>query len=222
MRRLVPLLGLVLLAVACGTDSTTNSTFERIPTAIAFDWVNAVASADGAAISRAVEQQGLVVVTAAENAYTPDETAVLLQDGLSTAAADVYWTAFREEFAGFAGTPFRDLEVGVYEEFAAAGGDFAVVTLRGGSGTGTVVALRGAEGWQVDMAATVGPAFAGQIRNLAEQLDDSPASSLVAAALQDRVLPGLLAAAHLDPDNATLQAEIGRIRRALENREPSN
>jgi hypothetical protein len=221
MRRLIMLLGLVLLAAACGAESTTNSTFERIPTAIAFDWVNAVAAADAPAISSVVEQQGLMVVTAAENAFSPDETALLLQQGLSEASSAAYWTTFREEFAGFAGTPFQDLEVGVYEEFSAGGGDYAVVTLRGGSGTGTVVAMRGTEGWQIDMAATVGPAFAGQIRSLSEQLDESPASLLVAGALRERVLPGLLAAVYLDPGNETLEAEIARIERALESTESS-
>lgn len=215
MRRLILLFGLLVLAAACGSESTTNSTFDRIPTAIAFDWVNAVATADVAGIAEAVEQQGLVVVTAAENAYSVNETAGLLQEGLSGQVSETYWTTFREEFAGFADTPFRDLEVGVYEEFSAAGEQYAVVTLRGGDGTGTVVTLRSAEGWQIDMAATVGAAFAGQIRRLAEELDGSPASVLVAAALRDRVLPGLRAAAHLDADNETLLAEIARIDRAV-------
>lgn len=215
MRRLLPLLGLVLLTGACSADATTNSTFERIPTAIAFDWVNAVAGAEAAGIEEAVDQQGLIVVMAAENGFTLEETAGMLQTGMAAETSDAYWRAFREEFASFAGTPFRDLEVGVFEEFSAGGGEYAVVTLRGSDGDGTVVARRGPAGWQVDMVATIGSAFAGQIRNLAEQMDESAGASLVAAAFEDPVLPGLIAAAHLDPENEALKAEIARIERAL-------
>jgi hypothetical protein len=215
MRRLLPLIGFVLLVGACSADAATNSTFERIPTAIAVDWVNAVAGADAMGIEEAVDQRGLIVVMAAENGYSLEETAGMLQGGVAAETSDGYWKAFREEFASFAGTPFRDLEVGVFEEFSSGDREYAVVTLRGTDGDGSVVARRGPAGWQIDMVATIGPAFAGQMRNLAEQMDESTIASVVAAAFDEPVLPGLMAAAHLDPDNDTLQAEIARIERAL-------
>jgi len=215
MRRLSAFLLLAVAAAACGSGSTTDSTFARIPTAIAFDWVNAVAASDTEAIEVAVDQSALVVVAAAENAYTLEETAALLQEGLSPEVSDLYWEVFRDEFASFSGTSFRDLEVGVYEEFSTKGTDFAQVTLRGEFANGTVVTVQTPTGWQVDMAATVGPALVTQIRDFAEQLDDSPEARLVERALLERVVPGLYAAAYLDPDNPKLNAELARIERAL-------
>ena len=214
MRRLLfPALAACVVAVsACGTGSPTVSTFERIPTAVAFDWLNAVSAAEGDSIAAVVEPHGLVIVAAAENNYSMEQTASLLQSGFTEGLAANYWQSVREEFSGFAGVPFRDLEVGVYEEFDSGAERYAVVTLRSPGGDGSLVTSSGADGWKVDMAATVGPAFAAQIRTIAEGLDDTASSALIAQALREAVLPGLAAAAVLDPDNGDLAREIERIR----------
>lgn len=215
MRRLAPVLMLVIAATACGSDATSVSSFDRIPTAVAFDWLNAVATADGEAVRAVVEPNGLAVVTAAENAFSLEETASLLNSGMSQAMSDAYWAEFREEFVGFANTPFRELEVGVYEEFMAGDVSFAAVTIQGAGGIGSVVASSGEDGWVIDMAATVGPAFVKQIRHLAEGLDDTAGSLVVMNALTRHVLPGLRAAVQLDPTNLQLASEVALIERAL-------
>ena len=220
MRRLSIVLLLALVTAACGAGSTESSSFDRIPTAIAFDWLNAVGAGESDQIAAVVEPNGLVILAAAENSYSMEETAALLQSGFTETLATTYWSTFRQEFAGFAGVPFEDLEVGVYEEFDAAETRYAVVTIRGQAGDGTLVTASTPEGWRIDMAATVGPAFATQIRQMAEGLDDTSASVIVARALRTDVLPGLQAASQLDPDNIQLADEIDQIEQILPPLEP--
>jgi hypothetical protein len=65
------------------------------------------------------------------------------------------------------------------------------------------------------MLATVGPAFAGQLRRLAEQLPAGPAGDRVRAALRASAVPALLAASVRDPGNRILTTDIERLQDIL-------
>jgi hypothetical protein len=209
---------ILLVATACGGgDSDADSTLPSFPPVVVNDWLVAVAEGDADAMTATVYQESLTLVIAIENGLDAPQTATMLEDGLDPAYAVSYWQSFRDEFAQFSGGSLEMLEVGRYEILAVDDIAFASVEV-GGAEERTEMMTRSddALGWQVDMLATVGPAFAAQLRRLAEELPAGPAGDRVRAALRASALPALRAAATRDPGNRILTADIERLQVILD------
>ncbi len=175
------------------------------------DWLDAVATGDVARIGELVEPTGLVVVAAVENNVSSDQLVTMLEMGLSDQLATEYWTRFRDEFNRFQGSPIGSLTVGDEEPVSQPDG-FTSVILSSESSSGRVILRNTDAGWQVDFAATVGPALIGP---LGEYLESAVAGDNVAAisiAYRDWVVPALEAALATSPDNSALEFETEYIR----------
>ena len=209
---------IVLLATACGGgESDADTTLPTFPPVVVNDWLSGVAVGDAAAIGAAVYQESLTLVIAVENGLDASQIATMLDDGLDPALAASYWQSFRDEFSQFSGGSLDTLEVGRYEILAVDDIAFAAVEVRGQEDQVEVMTRSNdSVGWQVDMLATVGPAFAAQLRRLAEQLPAGAAGDRVREALRVSALPALRAASARDPGNRVLTADIGRLQEILD------
>lgn len=219
MRRPVSaFLVLFLVATACGGgDSDADSTLPTFPPVVVNDWLIGVSDGDAAAVTAAVYQESLTLVIAVENSLDAPQTATMLEDGLDPAFAASYWQSFRDEFSQFSGGNLETLEVGRYEILAVDDIAFAAVEVSGREDRSEVMTRSDdSVGWQVDMLATVGPAFAAQLRRLAEELPPGVAGDRVREALRFSALPALRAAATRDPGNRILTADIERLQVILD------
>jgi len=207
-----------LLATACGGgESDADTTLPTFPPVVVNDWLSGVAVGDAAAIGAAVYQESLTLVIAVENGLDASQIATMLDDGLDPAFAASYWQSFRDEFSQFSGGSLDTLEVGRYEILAVDDIAFAAVEVRGQEDQVEVMTRSNdSVGWQVDMLATIGPAFAAQMRRLAEELPAGAAGDRVREALRVSALPALRAASARDPGNRVLTADIGRLQEILD------
>jgi hypothetical protein len=214
-------LGLVVLAVlsvACGADPAPTTTSAAAFPPVAVDrWLDALAAADAPAAGQAVEPVGASMVLAIENDLSDDQLAGLIEAGWPEELGDRFWASFREEFGAFSDVPIGDFTVGRHTPLDVEGATFALVRIDAGGDPGQVVTRRTDTGeWTVDLLATLGGAFAPLVFQRVTQLGDGPAADLIRSRMIDTVLPGLEAAAVAFPDDARLQIEIARIRRALD------
>lgn len=219
MRRPVSIVTvLFLIATACGGgDSAADSNLPTFPPVVVNDWLIGVADGDAEAVTAAVYQESLTLVIAVENSLDAPQIATMLEDGLDPAFAASYWQSFRNEFAQFSGGSLDTLEVGRYEILAVDDIAFAAVDVSGQEDQVEVMTRSDdSVGWQVDMLATVGPAFAAQLRRLAEELPAGAAGDRVRLALRESALPALRAAAARDPGNRVLTADIERLQVILD------
>jgi hypothetical protein len=219
MRRPVSVFLIVfLVATACGDgESDEDTTLPTFPPVVVNDWLVGVADGDAASVGAAVYQESLTLVIAIENGLDASQVATMLDDGLDPAFAASYWRSFRDEFSQFSGGSLDTLEVGRYEILAVGDIAYAAVEVRGREDQIEVMTRSNdSVGWQVDMLATVGPAFAAQLRRLAEELPAGAAGDRVRAALWVSALPALRAAAARDPGNRILTADIERLQVSLD------
>ncbi len=219
MRRPVSaFLVLFLVATACGGgESDADTTLPTFPPVVVNDWLVGVADGDAAAVGAAVYQESLTLVIAIENGLDASQIATMLDDGLDPTFAASYWRSFRDEFSQFSGGSLDTLEVGRYEILAVGDIAYAAVEVRGREDQVEVMTRSNdSVGWQVDMLATVGPAFAAQLRRLADELPAGAAGDRVREALRVSALPALRAAAARDPGNRILTTDIERLQEILD------
>jgi hypothetical protein len=180
-------------------------------------WIGAVVAADSVALGELVEAAGFVVLAGIENGYSESQIAALLSGGVPGDLLTQYWTSFKGSFVEVAGVPLQAIEVGSFAEFTMGEVSFAVVDISSGDAATEVITTSRAGEWKLDLIASFGPAFAGQLRRLLADLVPGPDADAIRAAYRDDVFPGLLAAFRQNPGNSVLAAEVERMTLLLEN-----
>ncbi len=215
MRALVLPILLVLLA-ACGGDVAEDSVVPSTasPATIAGQWLEGVAAGDTAAIAGLVEPTGLAVMAAVEGDLRSDELVGLLESGLGDSLATQYWADFRLSFLSFQGAEIADLAVGDATPISGAE-EFTLVGLVAPDATGYTVLRNTTAGWQVDFAATIGPALVGPLGDYLASAIAGEHSETIAGAYRQAIVPGLEAALAIDPDNSRLEFETEYIRQLV-------
>ena len=110
---LLVLITSALVTAGCGASGDDP---ESSPAAVVAGWAEAVEVRDFDAATASVFEPSLVIVLAAENNLPAAETAAMLNDGMTPAAAAAYWSSFRDGFDAFAGRPISTLNVGASSE----------------------------------------------------------------------------------------------------------
>lgn len=212
------MLAMVLLSACSGGASTdpTDAPPSHQPTAVVQQWLDAIAASDTAALNQLVEPVGLAVLAGVENALRSDELVALLGSGFTPQLSSEYWSSFRDDFEAIRGLSVGALVVG--EETALAGEvEATAVEIMSPEANGSVILRRsGTAGWQIDSAATVGPALIGPLADYLLSALEGPNADAIAAAYREGILPGLDAATVADPDNKDLAFETEFIRQLLD------
>ncbi len=192
MRTFVPLvLVFALVASACGGSQDDP---ESSPPAVVAGWAEAVEARDFPAATAAVFEPSMVLVLAAENALPAAETAAMLTNGVTPAVEAAYWSSFRDGFGAFAGQPISNLNVGGSSELEAGGAVWAVVTVSAQDDATAAVFTRDADGWSVDLVATLAGGFVDPLSRYLESLPDDTDGETVRTAYADVVIPAMWAA----------------------------
>lgn len=189
------LLLLILLAVAvavavagCGTSGDDA---EASPAAVVAGWAEAVEVRDFDAATDAVFEPSLVIVLAAENNLPVADTAAMLNDGITPAAAAAYWSSFRDGFDAFAGRPISNLNVGASSEIEAGGETWARVMVSVQEAASAPVFTRAGDGWEVDLVATLAPGFVEPLLTYLQSVPDDHDGAAIRDAYITVVVPAM-------------------------------
>ncbi|MEA2002519.1 MAG: hypothetical protein U9N84_11655 [Actinomycetota bacterium] len=213
----VVLLSVMIVLAACSGGQATPPTSvpNQDPVAVAGQWLEAVADVDTDTLTVIVEPVGLAVIAGVENGLRSDELVALLEGPLDIDLAESYWKVFRDDFEAIRGVPVTALIVGAerpIEDMSA----FTAVEVSSGETGGRIVARRADDsGWQVDMAATVGPALVGPLGEYLSSALEGAHAAAISDAYRTGIVPALDAAIVLDPQNADLVFETEFIRQLL-------
>lgn len=189
MRSIVPFLAvLAILAAACGAS---DDDVESSPPAVVAGWAEAVETRDFEAATAAVYEPSLVIVLAAENSLPAADTAAMLEDGITPAAAAAYWSSFRDGFDAFAGRPISTLNVGGSAEVEAGGVNWAVVAVGVQEDASAPTFTRDSDGWAVDLVATLATGFVEPLLAYLEDLPDDENGSTVRESYESVVVPAM-------------------------------
>ena len=189
MKRLLSLLIMsVVLAAGCGASSDDP---ETSPAAVVAGWAEAVEVRDFDAATDAVFDPSLVIVLAAENNLPASDTAGMLNDGITPAAAAAYWSSFRDGFDAFAGRPISTLNVGASSEIEAGGEMWAKVPVSVQEAASAPAFTRDADGWAVDMVATLAPGFVEPLLSYLQSMPDDEDGATIRDAYTTVVVPAM-------------------------------
>ena len=177
-------LAVVLIAPACGASDESP---ESSAPAVVAGWAEAVQAQDFEAASDAVFEPTMVLVLAAE-------TAIMLTDGVTPAVAAAYWSSFRDGFGAFAGQPISNLNVGASTEVEAGGADWSVVAVTAQDDATAAVFTQDADGWKVDLVATLANGFVEPLSTYLASLPDDDDGDAIRTAYEDVVVPAMWAA----------------------------
>jgi len=180
-----------LVAAGCGASGNDP---ESSPAAVVAGWAEAVEVRDFDAATDAVFEPSLVIVLAAENNLPAADTASMLNDGITPAAAAAYWSSFRDGFDAFAGRPISTLNVGASSEIEAAGEMWASVTVSVQEAASAPAFTRDADGWEVDMVATLAPGFVEPLLSYLQAAPDDEDGATIREAYATVVVPAMWAA----------------------------
>jgi ketosteroid isomerase-like protein len=188
---LAMVLALALAATACGASDENP---ESSAPAIVAGWAEAVQAHDFEAATDAVFEPSMVLVLAAENDLPAAETATMLTDGVTPAVAAAYWSSFRDGFGAFAGQPISNLNVGASTEVEAGGADWSVVAVTAQDDATAAVFTQDADGWKVDLVATLANGFVEPLSTYLASLPDDDDGDAIRTAYVDVVVPAMWAA----------------------------
>lgn len=192
MRSIVPILVvLAILAAGCGAS---DDDAESSPPAVVAGWAEAVETRDFEAATAAAYEPSLVIVLAAENDLPAADTAAMLEDGITPAAAAAYWSSFRDGFDAFAGRPISTLNVGGSAEVEAGGVNWAVVTVGVQEDASAPTFTRDSDGWAVDLVATLATGFVEPLLSYLEDLPDDENGTTIRESYATVVVPAMWAA----------------------------
>lgn len=208
-------MALVLLAGCSGdTTETTVPGNDLDPAEVVTRWLDALAGPDVDALTPLIEPVGLAVMAGVENNLRSDELVGLLRSGLGEDLATDYWTSFRNDFEAIHGESLTAVSVGDPIPIPSID-DHVAVAISTDTSEGQVVLRRAGAGWQIDFVATIGPALVGPLGEYVASAMTGDYASEIAAACTTAVVPGLEAAAALDPDNTNLIFETEYIRQLV-------
>jgi len=188
---LVLVLGLALAAAACGSADENP---ESSAPAVVAGWAEAVQARDFEAATDAVFEPSMVLVLAAENDLPASETAAMLTGGVTPAVAAAYWSSFRDGFGAFAGQPISNLNVGASTEVEAGGAEWSVVAVTAQDDATAAVFTKDADGWKVDLVATLADGFVEPLSTYLASLPDDDDGEAIRTAYEDVVVPAMWAA----------------------------
>lgn len=210
MRAAMAMLVAATMLAACSGIEPEVTVPDLAPDAVVADWLVALDGLDLAALAAMTTPENVALIAGAENGFTTEQMAAILDDGLPPATARSYWSTFRDSFAALLGTPIADVRVSGVGRFAVDDREFAAVGIQvDDAGTEILVAATDA-GWRVDLVATVGPALAVQIRRLVAQIVDE-GDDAVARRYARTAATSLGAALARDPENRALDLEVEAI-----------
>ena len=210
MRTAIVLLVVGIVVTACSGDQTETSVVDETPDGVVTDWLGAMADLDIPTLAATTVPENVALVAGAENGFTTEQMAAILDDGLPSATARSYWSTFRDSFAALLGTPIVDIAVSGVGRFTVDDREFAAVGLQvDDAGTEILVAATDA-GWRVDLVATVGPALAVQIRRLVAQIVEEGDDSVARRYARTAAI-SLGAALARDPEDRALDLEVEAI-----------
>jgi len=180
-----------LVAAGCGAAGDDP---ESSPAAVVAGWAESVEVRDFDAATDAVFEPSLVIVLAAENNLPAADTVSMLNDGITPAAAAAYWSSFRDGFDAFAGRPISTLNVGVSSEIEAGGEMWASVKVSVQEAASAPAFTRDADGWEVDMVATLAPGFVEPLLGYLQAAPDGEDGATIREAYATVVVPAMWAA----------------------------
>lgn len=181
----------IMLAVATAGCGASEDDPESSPAAVVAGWAEAVEVRDFDAATAAVLEPSLVIVLAAENDLPAPDTAAMLEDGITPAAAAAYWSSFRDGFDAFAGRPISTLNVGGSSEIEAGGETWAKVTVSVQEAASAPAFTRDGDGWEVDMAATLAPGFVEPLLSYLESVPEDEDGATIRGAYLEFVVPAM-------------------------------
>ena len=182
---------LILLAVAAAGCGASGDDPETSPAAVVAGWAEAVEVRDFDAATDAVFEPSLVIVLAAENNLPASDTAGMLNDGITPAAAAAYWSSFRDGFDSFAGRPISNLNVGASSEIEAGGETWARVMVSVQEAASAPVFTRAGDGWEVDLVATLAPGFVEPLLTYLLSVPDDDDGTTIREAYVTVVVPAM-------------------------------
>jgi len=184
---------LVLALSAAGCASSGDDASASPPSVVA-GWTEAVEVRDFDTATASVFEPSLVIVMAAENSLPAPDAAAMLEEGVTPAAAAAYWSSFRDGFDAFAGRPISTLKVGSSNEFEAGGVPWALVTVSVQEESSAPTFTREADGWAVDLVATLAPGFVEPLETYLASLPDDDDGATIRDAYEAVVVPAMWAA----------------------------
>jgi hypothetical protein len=189
MKRMLSILIMpALVATGCGASADDP---ESSPAAVVAGWAEAVEVRDFDAATDAVYEPSLVIILASENDLPSADTAAMLNDGITPAAAAAYWSSFRDGFDAFAGRPISTLNVGAPSEVEAGGETWAKVPVSVQATASAPSFTRAVDGWAVDMVATLAPGFVEPLLNYYRALPDDENGATIREAYTTVVVPAM-------------------------------
>lgn len=191
--RTAALAALIVAVVASSCGGSDDSPDSSAPAVVA-GWAEAVEARDFETATDAVFEPSMILILAAENALHAGETAAMLVDGVPPAVAAAYWSSFRDGFGAFAGQPISNLNVGSSTDVDAGGATWSVVAVSAQEEATAPVFTRDADGWKVDLVATLADGFVEPLANYLETLPDDADGEAVRTAYEDVVIPAMWAA----------------------------
>lgn len=206
--RLVVVVLIAGALVGCSGDSADDAQPGASPTAAVAVWLDAVATGDVAAIDGLVDPTNVALVAGAENGFTVDQLAAVVESGLPEATRRSYWSSFAEALAEVLGVAVNEVGISTSEAFASGTGQYAAVTVGVDAATTEVITRLVDGAWQIDMVATVGPTLAIQIRRV---MTDLAATDEDTAEVYARIAVESLGAAHTRSPSRNLELELEAI-----------
>lgn len=205
------MLALALAVGACSSDdgASDDAALDR-PEDIVTRWLAAVDSADLDNLTATTMPANVALLAGAENGFTVEQMAAIVDLGLPSATARSYWGSFRESMTAFLGGGLEGVTVEGAESFTVGTSSYSAVTVERDGDTTDILARLGPDGWKVDLVATAGPALAVQIRRLVASIVES-ADDATARAYAQEAETSLGAALARDPGNRSLELEFEAI-----------
>jgi hypothetical protein len=185
---------LVVTAVVTAGCGAAEDDLEASPAAVVAGWAEAVEMREFDAATDSVFEPSLVIILAAENSLPAADTAGMLNDGITPAAAAAYWSSFRDGFDAFAGRPISALNVGDSSEVEAGGEMWAKVPVSVQETASAPAFTRSEDGWAVDMVATLAPGFVEPLLSYLQSAPDNEDGAVIRDAYTSVVVPAMWAA----------------------------
>lgn len=158
---------LLVMSAACAQQTVEEAGH---PEEAVAEWIAAVDRLDLEALSSIVRQDHVVLLVAAENLLAPDAAGSLIENGMTTADLQEFWSSFEAGFASGAARQIDALTIVGSETFIIGGVAFAAVQVAfPGERSGEVISRLDGSTWRLDLLASSGPALVRQLRSLIDR-----------------------------------------------------